>query len=156
MEIPKSMRAELAAWNNGRGIDLDSWVGCEGNFRLAVGYASVYWPTFVECEGYVLRAGFSQEALRAYEGQTGIDRRAIETLMNHVHIADMQAWSCPDLTSDKALVLGSTLKEIYEAKLAWQFPDRPCRVSLHVPANPAALTEYEVTFWQRAHETPPD
>jgi hypothetical protein len=46
MEPPESMRAELRAWNNGNGIDLESWVGCQGNFRLAVGYTTVFWPRF--------------------------------------------------------------------------------------------------------------
>ena len=46
MEIPISMRAELAAWNNGNGIDLGSWTGCEGRFALAIGYASIFWPEF--------------------------------------------------------------------------------------------------------------
>jgi len=36
----------LAAWNNGDGIDLESWVANEGNFSLAVGYASIFWPAF--------------------------------------------------------------------------------------------------------------
>ena len=64
MDVPKSMMAELASWNSGAGIDLESWVGCEGRFGLAVGYTSVFWPTFVEHEGFILREGFDPEALR--------------------------------------------------------------------------------------------
>jgi hypothetical protein len=37
MDVPDSMKAELAAWNDGAGIDLESWVSCEGRFALAVG-----------------------------------------------------------------------------------------------------------------------
>jgi hypothetical protein len=40
---PESMKSELAAWNNGAGIAIEPWVGCAGNFSLAVGYASVFW-----------------------------------------------------------------------------------------------------------------
>jgi hypothetical protein len=58
METPESMKAELAAWNNGAGIAIKSWIACEGNFSLAVGYASVFWPKFVVFEGYILREGF--------------------------------------------------------------------------------------------------
>ena len=50
------------------------------------------------------------------------------------------------------LVLGTALKEIYEAKLKWQFPDRPCTVRLYAPEDATALDEYEITFWQTAHE----
>jgi hypothetical protein len=76
MDVPESMRAELAAWKNGGGIDLVSWVGCEGNFRLAIGYAAIFWPAFVEFDGYLLRAGFSVEALRGFEAQPDIDPRS--------------------------------------------------------------------------------
>ena len=44
MDTPESMKAELAAWNNGAGIDIESWVGCEGKFSLAVGYSSIFGP----------------------------------------------------------------------------------------------------------------
>ena len=153
--IPESMKAELAAWNNGRGIDLESWIGCEGNFRLAVGYAAIFWPAFVEFEGYILRAGFSEKSLRGFERCQNGDRAGVEAVMNHLHIADIQYYGCPDLTKDKVLLLGTTLKEIYEAKLHWQFPDRPCRVSLAVPEDDTDLMAYEVTFWQRANESKP-
>jgi len=155
MDVPESMRAELAAWNNGGGIDLESWVGCEDNFRLAIGYAAIFWPAFVEFDRYLLRAGFSVEALRGFEAEPDIDRRSVETVMNHLHIADIQYCGAPDLTPDKALLLCVILKEIYEAKLQWQFPSRPCRVSIHVPEDPSATSEYEVSFWQGALEAPP-
>ena len=41
------MLPELAEWNNGKGIDLKSWIGCSGNFRLAIGYSAIFWPRFV-------------------------------------------------------------------------------------------------------------
>jgi hypothetical protein len=58
MDTPESMDAELAAWNNGGGIDLEMWIGCQGNFALAVGYACVFWPAFTLFDGYILREGF--------------------------------------------------------------------------------------------------
>jgi hypothetical protein len=69
METPESMKAELAAWNNGAGIDIESWVGCEGNFSLAVGYTTIFWPEFVVFDGYILRKGFSEASLRGFESQ---------------------------------------------------------------------------------------
>jgi hypothetical protein len=66
MDIPESMRSELAAWNNGKGIDLQSWVGCEARFALAVGYASIFWPEFVEFDGYILpKASFRRKGSRS-------------------------------------------------------------------------------------------
>jgi Carboxylesterase family len=83
MDIPPSMKDELAAWNNGAGIDLESWVGCEGRFALAVGYAAIFWPEFEEFDGYILRKGFSEKSLRGFEGQKGSSRRSTEWVMNH-------------------------------------------------------------------------
>jgi len=42
--------------------------------------------------------------------------------------ADIQHYGCSDFSKDEALLIGATLKEIYEAKLQWQFPDRPSQV----------------------------
>jgi hypothetical protein len=148
MEIPESMKAELAAWNNGAGIDLESWVGCEGRFSLAVGYATIFWPEFVEFEGYVLRKGFSESSLRGFEVQEGRKRKAVEWLMNHFHLDGIQHIGCPDISKDKLVPLGKALKEIYEAKLRWQFPDRRCVVELHIPVEEDNLAEYQISFWQ--------
>ena len=153
MDTPESMKAELAAWNNGDGIDLESWIGCEGNFSLAVGYASVFWPAFTLFEGYVLPDGFSEDTLRSFE-QNGRSRKSVEWIMNHLHIADIEHRGCGDISRDKLLVLGNVLKEVYEAKLQWQFPDRPCTVEFFIPDEPDNLTEYQLSFWQKCHETP--
>jgi hypothetical protein len=154
MKIPESMSAELGAWNNGSGIDLESWIGCEGRFSLAVGYAAVFWPEFVEFDGYILRRGFSEESLRGFESRARADRKGTEWLMNHLHIADIHHSGCPDLTKDKIVVLGAVLREIYEAKLRYVFPERPCTVEFSVPADSEDLMEYQLSFWQRIHESP--
>ncbi len=152
MKIPDSMKAELLAWNNSDGIDLESWVGCQGSFSLAVGYASVFWPEFVEFEGYILRKGFSETSLRGFEKQEGASRKSVEWLMNHLHIADVQYYGCKDASKDKIFLLGNVLKEIYQAKLQWQFPDSPCVVEFHIPEDPQDLMEYQISFWQKCHE----
>jgi hypothetical protein len=135
MDIPDSMRAELAAWNNGAGIDMETWIACEGKFSLAVGYASVFWPAFTLFEGYILPDGVTKDALRGCEGN-GTSRKSVEWVMNHLHIADIQHGGCRDISKDKLLVLGNILKEIYQAKLQWQFPDRPCTVEFFIPDDP--------------------
>ena len=152
MEIPESMKAELGAWNNGAGIDLESWVGCEGRFALAVGYASIFWPEFVDFEGYILRKGFSEKSLRGFEAQQGCTRMGTEWVMNHLHIADTHHRGCSDMTRDKIALLGATLKEIYEAKLQYVFPNRPCLVEFYQPEDKDDLIQYQISFWQKAHE----
>ncbi len=152
MDTPESMKADLAAWNNGEGIDLESWIGCVGNFSLAVGYLSVFCPEFVEFEGYIFRKGFAETSLRGFEETCSGDKKAVERVMNHFHIDSIQYYGCEDFSVDKAVLLGSKLKEIYEARLQWQFPDKPCVVSFYQPENADDLEAYEVTFWQKAFE----
>ena len=152
METPESMKSELAACNNGAGIEIESWIGCEGNFSLAVGYVSVFWPEFILFDGYILRNGFSEASLQGFAQRQGTNRRSVEWLMNHLHIADIQYYGCKDASKDKLLLLGNVLKEIYEAKLLWQFPDNPCRVEFYIPEDEDDLMEYQLSFWQKCHE----
>jgi hypothetical protein len=151
METPESMKSELAAWNDGTGIDIESWLSCEGNFSLAVGYASIFWPSFTLFEGYILPEGFSEASLRGFE-QNDTNRKSIEWVMNHVHILDIHNRGCGDASKDKLLVLGNVLKEIYQAKLLWQWPDRPCTVEFYIPDDSDDLVEYQLSFWQKCHE----
>src|SRR5208282_5788612 len=110
IQPPSDMVAELSAWNNGRGIDLRSWVGCSGNFRLAVGYSTIFWPRFILFENYILREDFSVDSLREFENQRRGDRRSVEAVMNHLHIADIQYYGCEDITEERILYLGRILK----------------------------------------------
>jgi hypothetical protein len=100
MELPESIKKELAQWNNGAGIDLESWIGCEGRFALAVGYSAIFWPEFVEFDGYVLRKGFAESALRGFEKHKGSTRKGVERVMNRLHIADIQYVGCEDMSED--------------------------------------------------------
>jgi len=151
---PADMLSELAEWNNGKGIHLESWIGCSGNFRLAIGYSAIFWPRFVLFEDYLLREGFSLESLRGVEENLHRDRRSVEAVMNHLHIADIQYHGCEDITEQRIVYLGRILKEIYTAKLAWQFPDRPCEVLFYEPDDRASLVGYEITFWQKKDVEP--
>src|SRR5262245_14614491 len=76
-------------------------------------------------EGYLLRGGFSESSLRGFEAQQPGDRHGVEAVMNHLHLDGIQHIGCADISSDKLVLLGNTLKEIHEAKLVWRFPERP-------------------------------
>jgi hypothetical protein len=146
------MTPELAAWNNGRGIDLESWIACSGDFKLAVGYSSVFWPRFELYDDYILKVGYSAENVQAFEQQCKGDKRSVEWVCNHLHIADIQSHGCEDISEDKIVFLGRVLKEIWEAKLRWQFPDRPCEVVFYEPEDRTNLIEFQLSFWQKKHE----
>jgi hypothetical protein len=138
---------EMRDWNNGAGIDVESWIGCVGGFKLAVGYSAIFWPEFVEFERYILRKSFSLDSLRGFERQCNGDRRRIEAVMNHLHIADIHRYGCEDISPERVVYLGRVLKEIYQAKLACQFP--PKHFEVHFDDAPSEqLTDYELTFMQ--------
>ncbi|WP_141683835.1 hypothetical protein [Rhizobium sp. AC27/96] len=147
-EIPESMKPELAEWNNGRGIGIDTWTGCVGSFSLAVGYSSIFWPRFVEHREYILMAGFSEESLRSFDGGPGATRQSVEWVMNHLHLADIQHSECADISSDKLILLGERMTEIYAAKLQWQFPDRKFVVQFARPDDKEELGDYQLSFFQ--------
>lgn len=149
---PDSMKSELSDWNNGDGIDLRSWIAGIGNFKLAVGYATVFWPEFQELNGYILRAGITLESVKSWESQPERSKKQVECALNHLHVADIQAAYCEDLTKDKVIYLGNVLKEIHQAKLLWCFPNSPCNVELYQPDNPEDLIDYQLTFWQQKYD----
>ncbi len=61
------MKSELAAWNGGKGVDIESWVCASGSYKLAVGYAECFWPEFVLVEDYIVRAGMTVDKIRGWE-----------------------------------------------------------------------------------------
>jgi len=148
---PASMVEELSAWNNGKGIDLESWIGCEGNFKLAVGYSTIFWPTFNLVEDYIFREGFHLNSLRDFEKKQNGDKKIVEATVNHLHIADIQHCGCEDISEDKIIYIAKVLREIWEAKLRWQFPDRSFEFEFYEPEDRTKLVEFQLTFWQKKH-----
>lgn len=156
MNIPESMKKELGAWNNGDGVDLDTWVSCSGNFSLAVGYSTIFCPKFVEFEDYIFQVDEVGEqlvnAVRGFESNPDRTPQSVEWVMNHMHIADLHYAGCKDLSLDKILIVGEALKEIYESRLHFLFPDKPCTVEFYKPEDREDLVDYQLSFWQKKHE----
>ncbi len=152
-EIPESMQAELARWNNGSGMSLKTWAECEGDFKLAAGYAALLWPNFETAGKYILVEGqYTLETIAGFEAQENSTPLGVEAVLNHQHLSEMHIHDEQNLTADMLLFLGKKLKGIYEAKLQWQFPERPCTVELYIPEDPENLIEYQITFWQKSWE----
>jgi hypothetical protein len=140
---------ELPDWNNGAGIDVTSWIGCVGDYEKAIGYSTIFWPEFVEIDGYVLRAsaGVNRESLHRWKDGCGGNRKEIEALGNHLHLRDIQYWGCPGATPERLSYLGKILKEIYECKLKRDFPDRAFVVEL-TEGDAEDLDGFMLTFYQ--------
>jgi hypothetical protein len=142
----RALIPEIQSWNNGDGISPDAWIECVGNYELAVGYSFIFWPRFVRFEKYVLREGFNEPALRGFEGQAGSDRKSVEWVMNHLHLADIH-FSAPEPNEAQLRYLGRVLKEIHEVKLRADFPD--LRFVVGFEDEPGLdPVDYQISFWQ--------
>jgi hypothetical protein len=143
----KKLIPELSDWNNGAGIDVVSWIGCEGDFAKAIGYSAIFWPEFVEIEGLVVRSEETEERVNGFLKQCGGDRKGTESLINHLHIRDIQYWGCPGATPERLAFLGRILKETYECKLKRDFPNRKFTVELS-EGDAEDLDGFMITFYQ--------
>lgn len=139
---------ELPTWNSGRGIDIESWVGCTGTFQLAIGYSTLFWPRFVEHDGMIFREGFSIESVKSCMAANDGDKSATEDLLNHLHIIDLHYVGCPDASRERIVYLGNLLKKIYECKLKAQFPKREIVVEFD-DSHKEDIREYQLSFYQR-------
>ena len=137
---------ELSDWNNGAGIDPESWVGCVGTVPLAIGYSLIFWPRVVKFENYVLREDFCPEALRGFERGEGSTRTSVEWVMNHIHMIDIH--HTEEIGTEAQLrYLGRLLKEIHEVKLRSDFPDLKFVVEFNDEPG-LDLVDYQMSFWQ--------
>ncbi len=137
---------EMKDWNNGKGIDIDSWIRCMANHKVLVGCSRILWPSFIEHDGCILLGGSVDEAryqgfLKSAKG----DRRVAEATMNHLHVLHLFATELP--TRELVLYVGRLMKEIWQAKVRHDFPNRS--VTVFFPEeDDLELDEYEITVFQ--------
>ena len=144
-------------------MTLEDHVGMNGTCTLAIGYAMLLWPDFKLVRDYILMADGAGGApdlgetlpLEGFEQQPGATAAGVEWVMNHRHLADLHMERKAEPTPDKLLLLGTMLSDMWSAKLARDFPDRPCRVEFSVPDDAQDLWEYQISFWQIANEGRP-
>jgi hypothetical protein len=135
---------EMRSWNNGNGIDVDSWIQCMANHKVLVGCARILWPDFVERDGCIVLARHAPNWQGYLEKAHG-DRKIAEATINHIHVLHLFATELPT----RALVLhvGRLLKEIWQVKLQHHFPGRKITISFP-QEDDLELSEYELTFFQ--------
>ena len=111
--------------------------------------SKLFWPAFIEHRDCILRGdAFSQEHFDGFMTATKHDKRSVEHVVNHLHVVDI----FPDhpLTLSQVLFVGRTLREMWEAKLARDFPERVFLVTFQEPLDEDDVLEGEVTFYQVA------
>jgi hypothetical protein len=147
---------ELKDWDahNGGEESLDGWVSCIGSYSLAVGYASLLWPQFVEARGMVLRGPIEDAALDSWLANHS--KSSVEATLNHLHVLDVQhpgIWA--DATEGQLRYLGETLRASWAAKLALDFPNRQFAVE-YIPGTADAPREHQVLFYEIREALPND
>ena len=148
-----NLMPELANWNNGAGITLEAWISGVGRFDHALGYAAIFWPSFVQYESCIFRTipdhAAYQQWMKSMEGNCA----RVEAVMNHLHLADL--FTSSDYRPEKALLsrLGQVLKEMFSCKLARDFPDKCFEIQL--TSDSEDLADLELTFFQCPRRTPP-
>lgn len=149
---PEPVASELGKWNDGSGAELEVLARYEGSYRLSVSYSALLWPKFTLIGPYILREGATADGITLWEDSIPDDPRGLEAVMNHIHLTDYFLHHDEGLSREVMDFLTRQLREIHEAKLMWQFPDRPCRVICTTPEDTEELDNYQITFWQRKWE----
>lgn len=139
---------ELAEWNNGKGIDLESWIRTVGRYDHAIGYSAIFWPDFVEYDDCVFRSPMPEASYKKWQDTLGNDKSAIEAVANHEHILDLFVNSEFRPSRDVVLHIGSTLKTTWSCKLKMDFPRRRFEVKFPYNEDAVELIDYEITFFQ--------
>jgi hypothetical protein len=129
----------------------EALAACEGRYPLAIGYLSLFWPSFTEYEGMVFRGKTIDEAsISSWLTTTKGNKQAVESTLNHFHVLHIQhpgIWR--DATEAQIKFIGQTLKEAWAAKLARDFPAKQFLVELF-EGTPDNLRDYQVSFCQSA------
>ncbi|QPH53943.1 hypothetical protein [Pontivivens ytuae] len=146
--IPPDFQKHLNGWSPP--ITPEAYVEVLGDYWLTVGYAEIFWPDFQLIDDHILRPGITREAIDMWKDQL-TDRASMENMLNHFHLAHIHFNASLEgrVTADACIYLGEVLAEAYAAKLALQFPDRPCEVSFFRPDDREDIHEYQITFWQK-------
>lgn len=118
---------------------LDAWRG-------------VLWPDFVEHDGCVFRGplkDWDDQTYRNWMIQTDGDRRRVEAVMNHLHIADVLEAVVPSPSREVVLAFGRLMRDLWTQKLSRDFPDRTFIVAFPEEHQDEVI-DHEITFSQAA------
>ena len=141
---------EFQKWFDGDNVSLEEWITSAGSLADLAAYGAIFWPEFVEYDGCVFRADFSEPFYRARLLENGGDKQAAEALINHKHILDI--FGKPDArgklpSRELVIYAGRLLRDIWQTKLNHDFPNRRIVVEFF-PENPESLIDYQLTFYQ--------
>jgi hypothetical protein len=144
------MIPELQSWNEGKGIDVETWIRFVGCFEHAVGYAVLFWPEFTIHDGCIMFADFTVESYDTWMEHTSNQRGQVELVMNHRHVLDLFCGDKSEVPRELVLYLGRLLRDMWACKIKGDFPERDIVVSFP-DKHCEDLLDYELTIYHRKH-----
>lgn len=127
---------QLEGWmTDGENFDPRTFLLSSVTVGEAAAMSLLFWPEFTEYRGCVfLTFLFDAQAIDNWFGEFKEDGRAVEAVVNHVHLWDVFA---PKTEAEYALLseLGPRLGEMWKAALKLSFPTREFAVSVTDEAN---------------------
>ena len=90
---------------------------------------------------------FTENNYQGFMRQTGGNKTAVESVMNHIHVLDLFS-NEPSPSRELVRYLGQLIKETWTAKLLRDLPNRRFNVSFYPEGATSDLIQCEVTFSQ--------
>lgn len=124
---------QLSEWVTGAeadGYHLQGFMSANVSVAEAAALADLYWPKFVEYRGSVfLGFKFDRNAIDHWHDHLSGDRRAVEAVVNHVHLWD---YFVVALESEYAALpeLAESIAVIWRAAVREAFPDRGFEITV--------------------------
>ena len=120
---------ELQDWNNGKGVDVRSWIGALGKFQFMIAYSTIFWPQWKIYKEMIVSVDAPEELIDRWLSECKGDKKSVESVVNHLHIKDIHHAYNEDATHERMIFLGNVLKEMYQCKLKRDFPERTVTVA---------------------------
>jgi hypothetical protein len=128
---------------------LRNYIESRGSVELAVAFAKLFWPDFVERRGCVILSdGFTEDNFAAWWDRLGGDCVAIERVLNHLHVGDLVPSDTTALDAAVFQFLGATIVEAWSARVRALFPDRRFIVRLERTAGDDTAAAPTVMLFQ--------
>jgi hypothetical protein len=150
LRLPVADMPGLHAWRDEwQRPNFSAWdfLNYNADVELAAAFASLFWPQFVEVDGFVLLAvHYSPESLGRWRERYPSDRRAIESAINEVYVYDLfRHRDRDDVPLAVHEFVGQVLRRTWACALDSTFPSR--RFEFSYRSEPEALGP-TLTFWQ--------
>lgn len=113
-------------------------------------WRSILWPDFAGHDGCVFRFKLDvkgEQIYRDWLARTDGDRKRVEAVMNHLHIADILKGVVESPSQEAVLTFGRLIRDLWREKLFRDFPGKKFVVSFP-EEHTDYVEEYEITFYQ--------